>query len=131
MTTPEPASRKRILVIDDEADIREVARLSLEAVGGHEVLTAASGREGLAVAASEQPDAILIDVMMPDLDGPSTVALLRADAATRDIPVLFLTAKVQAADVRRLEQLGATAVLSKPFDPMTLAGDIGRALGWT
>jgi CheY-like chemotaxis protein len=126
-----PTEKKRILVVDDEDDIREVATLSLEAVGGHQVLTATSGREGLAVAAAQVPDAILLDVMMPDLDGPSTLALLREQETTREIPVVFLTAKVQAADRRRLESLGAAAVLAKPFDPMTLAGDVGRLLGWS
>jgi CheY-like chemotaxis protein len=124
-------ARKRILVVDDEPDIREVATLSLEAVGGHEVVTAASGREGLARAAEQRPDAILLDVMMPDLDGPATVELLRAGAATRDIPVVFLTAKVQASDRRCFEDLGIAAVLAKPFDPMTLARDLGRVLGWS
>jgi CheY-like chemotaxis protein len=122
---------KRILVVDDEADIREVAQLALEAVGGYRVTPAASGREALELARAEAPDAILLDVMMPDLDGPSTVALLRQDAATDDIPVILLTAKVQAADRRRLEALGVAAVMAKPFDPMTLASDIAVTLGWT
>jgi CheY-like chemotaxis protein len=123
--------RKRILVVDDEADIREVATLSLEAVGGYEVLTAPCGREGLATAAAERPDALLLDVMMPDLDGPATVALLRQDEATREIPVVLLTAKVQAADHRRFAELGVAGVLAKPFDPMTLADDVARLLSWS
>ena len=121
---------KRILIIDDEDDIREVAQLSLEAVGGYEVLTAASGREGLDTARSEQPDAILLDWMMPDMDGPDTFEQLRSDASIRDIPVVMLTAKVQAADRLRLADLGVNAVLSKPFEPMELANQVGRALGW-
>lgn len=120
-----------ILVIDDEDDIREVATLSLQAVAGHRVLTASSGKEGIAVAAAEGPDAILLDVMMPDLDGPGTFAQLRRTEATRAIPVVLLTAKVQAADRRRLEELGVDAVLSKPFDPMTLADDVAGVLGWS
>ena len=122
--------RKRILVVDDEPDIREVARLSLEAVGGHEVITAASGADAVTTAAAERPDAILLDVMMPGLDGPATLERLRSQEATADIPVIMLTAKVQAADRRHLERLGVAGVLAKPFDPMTLAADVDAALGW-
>ena len=121
---------RRILVVDDEADIREVATLSLQAVGGYEVLTASSGVEALEAAAAQRPDAILLDVMMPDLDGPSTFARLQEDAATSGIPVVLLTAKVQADDRRRFDRLGVAAVLTKPFDPMTLAADVAGALGW-
>lgn len=119
---------KRILVIDDEDDIREVAQLSLEMVGNWEVLTAGSGREGLAVAAAELPDAILLDVMMPDLDGPSTFEKLQENPRTRNIPVILLTAKMQAADRRRFERLGVNGVITKPFDPMTLAEQVAEAL---
>ena len=91
-------SVRRVLVIDDEEDIREVARLSLELVGQYQVLTASSGRDGLDSARSHRPDAILLDVMMPDMDGPAALAELRADPSTRDIPVLFLTAKTQQAE---------------------------------
>jgi CheY-like chemotaxis protein len=122
---------KRILVVDDEADIREVAQLALEAVGGYRVTPAASGREALELARADAPDAILLDVMMPDLDGPSTFALLQQDAATQGIPVVLLTAKVQASDRRQLEALGVAAVMAKPFDPMSLAGDVAATLGWT
>jgi CheY-like chemotaxis protein len=122
--------RRRILVVDDDDDVREVARLSLEAVGGHTVLTAASGEEGLEVAAAERPDAIVLDVMMPGLDGPSTFVRLGEQEATRHIPVVLLTAKVQAADIRRYEALGVVAVFSKPFDPMTLSDRLAEVLGW-
>lgn len=120
-----------VLVIDDEDHIREVAQVSLEAVGGWRVLTAPSGAAGVAAASSERPDAILLDVMMPELDGPATVGRLQADARTRDIPVILLTAKVQPADHQRFGQLGVAAVLAKPFDPMTLPGQISHALGWS
>jgi len=123
-------AEQRILIIDDEEDIREVAQVSLEAVGGYEVLTAASGREGLETARAEQPDAILLDWMMPDMDGPATFEELRGDATIRDIPVVMLTAKVQAADRRRLAELGVSAVLPKPFEPMKLAEQVADALGW-
>src|SRR5919201_2353556 len=97
---------KRVLIIDDEDDIREVAQVSLEMVAGWEVLTARSGREGIQRAQAEQPDAILLDVMMPGLDGPSTFERLQADPSTRGIPVLLLTAKAQTADRARFERLG-------------------------
>ena len=123
-------SSRRILIVDDEDDIREVAQVSLELVGQYEVLTAASGREGLLRARDQRPDAILLDVMMPDLDGPATLAELQADPATRDIPVLFLTAKAQAVERTRLAQLGAAGILTKPFDPLTLPQEVASALRW-
>ena len=121
---------KRILIIDDEDDIREVAQVGLEAVGGFEVVTARSGHEGLEKAARERPDAILLDVMMPGMDGPTTFQRLQENADTRAIPVILLTAKVQAADRRWFADLGVTAVLSKPFDPMKLADEVAGELGW-
>jgi CheY-like chemotaxis protein len=121
---------RRILIVDDEDDIREVAQVSLELVGHWEVLTAASGRDGIARARAEHPDAILLDVMMPDMDGPSTLAQLQADPSTCDIPVVFLTAKAQSADRTRLGQLGAAGILTKPFDPLRLAFDVAAALNW-
>lgn len=121
---------RRILIIDDEDDIREVAALSLEATAGWQVLTAGSGLEGIAIAASEQPDAILMDVMMPGVDGPTTFRNMQQDPAIAHIPVLLLTAKVQGVDQRRFASLGVAAILFKPFDPLTLAGQISEALGW-
>ena len=121
---------KRVLVIDDEDDIREVAQLSLEAVAGWEVYSASSGSEGLRVAAEQQPDAILLDVMMPEMDGPSTFRALQAQESTAGIPVILLTAKVQASDRSRFEGLGVNGVLSKPFDPMELARQVSETLGW-
>jgi CheY-like chemotaxis protein len=124
------SERKRILIVDDEDDIREVAQVSLELVGQYDVVTAASGRDGVARARTVQPDCILLDVMMPDMDGPSTLAELRADPATRDIPVVFLTAKTQQADRTRLANLGAAGILVKPFDPLKLPAEIAAALQW-
>ena len=120
----------RILIIDDEDDIREVAALSLETVAGWDVITANSGAQGLARAAECQPDAILLDVMMPGMDGPSTFRELRKNPATARIPVLLLTAKVQANDQRRFADLGVEAILFKPFDPLTLSNQIASVLGW-
>jgi CheY-like chemotaxis protein len=119
---------RTILLIDDEDDIREVATLTLETMGDFEVTSASSGEAGIECATREQPDAILLDVMMPELDGPSTLARLRAIAVTRDIPVIFLTAKVQAVDRRRLADLGAVGIIAKPFDPMTLAEEVTSLL---
>ncbi|MEG5000605.1 response regulator [Microcoleus sp. B4-D4] len=121
---------KRILVIDDAEDIREVAQVSLEVVGGWEVLTASSGREGVAKALAEQPDAILLDVMMPDQDGPTTFKQLQANDATRHIPVILLTAKALASDRRMFADLGVVSVIAKPFEPMVLAAMVAQALGW-
>jgi CheY-like chemotaxis protein len=118
----------RILVVDDEDHIREVAEVSLEAIGGHEVITAASGIEAIEKAATQRPDAILLDVMMPELDGPATLARLRSEPATRSIPVVFLTAKVREGDVERLRALDVAGVLAKPFDPMTLSEQLSRIL---
>jgi CheY-like chemotaxis protein len=122
--------KRRILIIDDEDDIREVAALSLETVASWDVITANSGRNGIETAAAEQPDAILLDVMMPEMDGPTTFLELRKRQETSAIPVLLLTAKVQGADQRRFAGLGVSAVLVKPFDPLTLAQQISDALGW-
>ena len=119
---------KTILLIDDEDDIREVATLTLETMGDFAVTSASSGEAGIECATRERPDAILLDVMMPELDGPSTLARLRAIAVTRDIPVIFLTAKVQAVDRRRLADLGAVGIIAKPFDPMTLAEEVTSLL---
>src|ERR1700742_2134432 len=120
----------RVLIIDDEDDIREVAALSLETVAGWEVMVASSGAQGLARAATHQPDAILLDVMMPGMDGPSTFRELRKNPATAKIPVLLLTAKVQSSDQRRFADLGVEAILLKPFDPLTLSTQIASILGW-
>ena len=119
-----------VLLIDDEDDIRLVGRMSLEKVGGWDVLDASSGAEGIELAASRAPDAILLDSMMPGMDGPSTIQKLKADERTSGIPVLFLTAKLQPADRERYVELGAEGVLAKPFDPMSLPKDVAAALGW-
>ena len=121
---------RKILIIDDEDDIREVAALSLETVAGWEVVAASSGAQGLVRAAEQHPDAILLDVMMPGMDGPTTFLELRKNPATAMIPVLLLTAKVQGNDQRRFADLGVQAVLFKPFDPLKLSAQISGALGW-
>jgi len=120
----------RILIIDDEEDIREVAALSLETVAGWEVTSASSGAQGLNRAIEQNPDAILLDVMMPGMDGPTTFRELRNNPITAHIPVLLLTAKVQSSDQRRFADLGVEAILFKPFPPLTLSTPISIALHW-
>jgi len=122
---------RRVLIVDDEDLIREVAQLSLEVTAGWVVLTAVDGLEGLRAAVREQPDAVLLDVMMPGMDGPSTAAGLQADPATRDIPIVMLTAKVQATELTSLTGLaGVAGVIAKPFDPLQLAAAVSALLGW-
>ena len=121
---------RHLLLIDDDDDIREVASLSLEATRGWTVTTANGGARGVALAGTCAPDAILLDVMMPDLDGPATLRALHADAATSAIPVIFLTAKVQAADRERFLQLGVRGIIAKPFDPLTFGAEIDAMLAW-
>ena len=121
---------RKILLVDDEDDIREVAQMSLEMTAGWEVVAAGSGAEALRLAAAERPDAILLDVMMPGMDGPATARALKAEPETAGIPIILLTAKVQAADRRRFDDLGVAGILSKPFDPMTLADEVAGVLGW-
>jgi CheY-like chemotaxis protein len=118
----------RILIVDDESDIREIAKLSLESVGGWEVHAVSSGRDAVQAASAQRFDAVLLDVMMPELDGPSTYAALRREAGIGDLPVIFLTAKVQPADRRTLEATGAAGIVAKPFDPMRLPDEIARIL---
>jgi CheY-like chemotaxis protein len=121
---------KCILIIDDEEGILGLVRDILQAPRGWRVLTARSGKEGLACASAKHPDAILLDLMMPDPDGPTTLEQLRTNPATRSIPVILLTANVQAAHRRRLASLDVQGVISKPFDPLRLAAQISMALGW-
>jgi two-component system alkaline phosphatase synthesis response regulator PhoP len=111
----------KVLVIDDEEDLRYIARLSLERLAGMTVIESASGQGGLALARSEHPDCILLDVMMPDMDGEATLAALRADPETAGIPVVFLTAIALTPEVKRMTAMGARGVIRKPFDPKTLA----------
>ncbi|MBA2505740.1 MAG: response regulator [Thermoleophilaceae bacterium] len=122
---------RRLLVVDDEPDIRAIVARSLQALAGWEVETVSSGRDALERAAASRPDAILLDVMMPGLDGPGTVAELRATEATAQIPVVMLTAKVQPSELRRLEAMPVAGVIAKPFDPMTLHERVAELLGWT
>ena len=124
-------SQRRVLLIDDEDDIRSIAAIALERVGGWEVKAASGGAEGIAIAEEWRPDAILLDAMMPGMDGLATLKVLRERPATDAIPVVFLTASVQTSERRVLLDAGAAGVLAKPFDPMTLHHVIAQALGWS
>jgi DNA-binding response OmpR family regulator len=123
----------KILIIDDDADIRLIARLSLSRVGGMTVIVASGGVEGVRKAHDERPDVILLDMMMPTMDGLETLSALRSQPATATTPVIFLTAKAVGDEVGRLTSLGAAGVLIKPFDPRTLSRDVraivNRTLG--
>jgi two-component system, OmpR family, response regulator len=112
---------QRILLVDDEADIRTVASLALEAIGGFEVHECASGLAAPAAVAEHAPQLVLMDVMMPGQDGLETLKVLRATKGLPPVPVVFMTAKVQPQEVASFRGLGALDVIAKPFDPMTLA----------
>ena len=118
----------RLLLVDDEDDIRRIAALTLERLGGWDVTPAGGADDALAAAHGGGFDAVLLDVMMPDVDGPALLERLRPVIGPA-VPVVFLTAKVQAADVERLRGLGAAGVIAKPFDPMTLSGELAAILG--
>jgi CheY-like chemotaxis protein len=120
----------RILVVDDDDDVRRLAVMALSRVGGHEVTSAASGAECLAALEADLPDVVVLDVMMPGMDGPTTLQAIRDNDATRTLPVVFLTAGVVDADVDRLRSLQVTGILNKPFDPMQLSDQLAEILGW-
>jgi two-component system OmpR family response regulator len=111
---------KHILCIDDEEDILQVTRLALETLGGFKVSVCRGSSTALAQVKSLKPDLILLDVMMPGMDGPSTLKMIHADPEVADIPVVFMTAKVQPAEVDHYLTIGASGVIGKPFDPMAL-----------
>ena len=115
---------RTILYVDDEPDIREVVQMSLSLADGVEVHTADSGKRALEVLPSVQPDLVLLDVMMPTLDGPGTLQRMRENPATAGIPVVFMTAKAMPQEIARFIELGAAAVIAKPFDPMRLSEQV-------
>lgn len=123
-------TEKRILVIDDEINLCTVIQACLENLGGWETVIALSAREGLAIAQTQQPDAILLDVMMPDMDGITTFQELQKNPATQTIPVILFTAKVQSSDLDQFTKLGVAGVIGKPFDPMKLTDQVASILRW-
>jgi len=128
MTEPVSPSAplKSVLYVDDEPDIREVVEMALNLVLGIDVRTCGSGAEALALLPGFMPDLVLLDVMMPGLDGPATLTRIRSDAALSHIPVVFMTAKALPQEVDRFMSLGAVGVISKPFDPMQLAARVQK-----
>lgn len=118
----------RVLIIDDEEDIRDIAKMSLSILGGLDVIDAENGQVGFELAKKEKPDVILLDMNMPVLDGPLTLQALRESSETKDIPVIFLTAKAMTSELEKLKRMGAQGVLTKPFDPTTLASQVQAIL---
>ncbi len=115
---------KRILMVEDDPDIQTVAQFALEAVGGFTVQVCGDGRAALEQSLTFSPDLILLDVMMPNMDGPSVLRALRANSQMAETPVIFMTAKVQPQEIALYKQLGALDVITKPFDPMTLSESV-------
>ena len=120
---------KRILVVDDEPDLLAIISITLRARGNFDVVTCTSGREALEIVARFEPDLILLDVMMPDMDGPMTLKALQEDPQTSSTPVVFITAKVLPRETARYLSLGAVAVIAKPFDQRTLVEEIETIWG--
>ena len=121
---------RKVLIIDDEPGIRRIAEISLKAIATWTVLTAASGQEGLAIARTEQPDAILLDVMMPGMDGIATLRQLRDDGTIAQIPVVLLTAKAQTRERQEFDQLQISGVITKPFKAPELVKQMRSLLQW-
>lgn len=115
---------QRILMVEDDPDIQIVVRMALEAVGGYTVEVCSGGQQALDAIEGFAPDMVLLDVMMPDMDGPTVLHHLRARPASREIPIVFMTAKVQAHEISSYREMGALDVISKPFNPMTLSAKL-------
>jgi len=120
------AALSKILYVEDDPDIQDVAKMSLEVVGGFTLKVCSSGAEALEAAEGFTPDLILLDVMMPGMDGPTTLQELRKIPALAHIPAVFMTAKVMSTDVAQYKALGVAEVIAKPFDPMTLPARIAE-----
>jgi CheY-like chemotaxis protein len=120
-----------ILVVDDDDDAREVTALSLQTVAGWNVLEAYCGAQGIECAKLNQPDAILLDVVMPAMDGPAILQKLKSARSTAHIPVVLLTARARPGERKTLSMLPVEGILLKPFDPLTLANQVADALGWS
>ncbi len=121
---------KRVLIIDDEETIQTVVKFGINMAAGWEVLTASSGPQGIQTAQSETVDVILLDVMMPEMDGIATFQALQNHVTTEQIPVIFLTAKAQTAEKRQFNDLGVSGVITKPFNSLDLPGQIAKILHW-
>jgi len=121
----------RVMIVDDEPQIRRIAEIALGTVGGWDVISTDSPTDAKALANTEQPDAIILDVMMPEMDGPQVLEQLRQDPNTAGIPVIFMTAKIQTSDREGYLAMGAIGTIPKPFDPMTLSSLVSNILGWS
>jgi CheY-like chemotaxis protein len=126
MSTPfrSRSQLRTILYVDDEPDIREVVQMSLSLIGNVDVQACESGEQALVMLPGLRPDLVLLDVMMPRMDGPTTLTRMRADPALAGIPVIFMTAKALPQEVARFREMGAVAVIPKPFDPMQLGHQV-------
>lgn len=119
---------KIILIIDDEEDVKEIAQMGLEMAADWQVITASSGKEGLSLAETKQPEVILLDLMMPDWDGQETLKQLKANQNTAHIPVILMTAKIQSAIAAELKELDLAGVITKPFRPLQLPEQVDQIL---
>lgn len=120
---------KRILIVDDEEDVRAITKMGLEMGAGWTVFTASSGQEAIAIASTQHPDVILLDVMMPDMDGYATLHQLKSNPLTQSIPVILATAKAQLSETKAgLTELGVAAIFAKPYRPLKLADQITSAI---
>lgn len=121
----------KILLIDDDPEIQDVTQVTIRKIAGWSVITAMTGTEGISKAKTEAPDAIILDISMPDLDGFQVFERLQSDPLTRSIPVVLLTAKALPSDRRRFATMGVSGVITKPFDPVAICHQVARFLGWT
>lgn len=119
---------KSILIVDDEEDVRALIQLGLEMQAGWKVLNASCGKEAIQIAASEQPDVILLDWMMPDMDGKTTVQILKSDRKTQQIPVILMTAKGKSSVEESFANLDVAAIFTKPLRPLNLATEISEVI---
>ena len=119
---------KKVLIVDDDDDVREATQICLEVTSDWQIFTASSGKEGLSEAIAQQPDLILLDVMMPGMDGLETFRELQANVTTRSIPVILLTAKAQPAELRVFTKLQVEDVITKPYDPFDLSDRVAKVL---
>ncbi len=121
---------RKVLVIDDEEAIIIVLRASLEATTDWQIITCSSATKGIEIAIAEHPDAVLLDVSMPKVDGTQVLKALQAEDSTQDIPVIFLTAKARDSEQKVLKALGVSGIIIKPFSPETIAALTKEILGW-
>ncbi len=119
------ANLKKIVYVEDEDDIRVVGEMALQ-LGNWEIISCSSGQEAVSAVLQHQPDLVILDVMMPGMDGPATLKAIQGNPKISNIPVIFMTAKVQANEIEHFKKLGVVAVISKPFNPMTLAENIKK-----